>query len=49
MYKLIKFDSNGNVYEVTIESDKALLEHLHGTFEATNHKLIAVIRIITSK
>jgi hypothetical protein len=45
MYKVIKRNSDGKVYDTVIESDAKLIEHLKGMFVATNHELIAVIKI----
>ena len=44
-YRIIKRDSEQRIYETHLRTDKELTEHLKGTFECTDHKVIAVINI----
>ena len=44
-YRVIKRDSNNRIYETHLRTDSELADHISGTFENTNHKIIAVINI----
>jgi hypothetical protein len=44
-YKLTKRRPDGTVYDVWIKTNAELIEHLRGTFDFTDHELLAVIRI----
>ena len=44
-YKLVKKDSNGDVYYTSCLSDEDLLGHINGTFRNTDHEIIAIINV----
>jgi len=45
MFKVIKKNTDGEILEIILNSEKELLKHLDGMFTWTDHKLIAVIHL----
>ena len=46
-YIIIKLDRNGVAYHVVVFSNLELIQHLSGTFSATDHIVLSVTRIST--